>query len=95
MAASGAASARIAAELGSRLFATEQKPEIVEAWHGHGGSGAPCAEAPLAWAPTEQAASSLVTPDAMRGQFAVGPDVEQYVRVVQQYVDARFDHVVT
>jgi G6PDH family F420-dependent oxidoreductase len=40
------------------------------------------------------AASRFVRPEDVKEQFAVGPDVEQYVENVQQYVDAGFDHIV-
>ena len=125
VAISGSASARIAADLGDGIFATEPKPDIVQAWHGFGGTGPAYAEAPLAWASTEQAAvdaimekskwaltgwkvmselpnpvnfeaaTGTVTPDAVKGQFACGPDVDRHVEVIQQFVDAGFDHIVT
>jgi G6PDH family F420-dependent oxidoreductase len=56
VAASGPASARIAAELGDGLFATEPKPDLVQAWERFGGAGPRYAEVPLAWAETEDAA---------------------------------------
>ncbi|MFD4369502.1 TIGR03557 family F420-dependent LLM class oxidoreductase [Rhodococcus sp. NPDC058521] len=57
VAASGAVSARIAAELGDGLFATEQKAEIVEKFHAAGGSGPRYAEVPMAWAEDEHSAA--------------------------------------
>jgi G6PDH family F420-dependent oxidoreductase len=124
VAASGTASATIAAELGDGLFATEPKQDLVQAYRGAGGGGPRYAEVPMAWATDEQqavqaawetsrwavtgwrvmselpnpvnfvAASATVTEDAIRGQFAVGPDVETHVQAVRKYVDAGFDHLV-
>jgi G6PDH family F420-dependent oxidoreductase len=56
VAASGKASATIAAQLGDGLFATEAMPEIVEAYRGAGGSGPRYAEVPVAWAGDEEEA---------------------------------------
>jgi G6PDH family F420-dependent oxidoreductase len=56
VAASGSASARIAAQLGSGLFATEAKPEIVEAYRRAGGDGPRYAEVSLAFAGDEDLA---------------------------------------
>ncbi|MFB9237778.1 TIGR03557 family F420-dependent LLM class oxidoreductase [Plantactinospora siamensis] len=56
VAASGDASARIAAELGTGLFATEPKAELVEAYRRFGGAGPRYAEAPMAWATDEKQA---------------------------------------
>ena len=47
----------IAAELGDGIFATEPKPDIVEAYAEAGGSGPKYSEVPLAWAPDEAAAA--------------------------------------
>jgi len=41
-----------------------------------------------------EAASQTVTKDDVTAQFACGPDVEDHVRVAQQFVDAGFDHLV-
>ena len=60
VAASGPASARIAADLGDGLFATEAKPDLVDRWHGSGGSGPVYGEVPLAWAPDEDTAAQAV-----------------------------------
>jgi G6PDH family F420-dependent oxidoreductase len=60
VAASGKASATIAAELGSGLFATEPKPAIVQDFLAAGGSGPRYAEVPLAWAPDEDTAAQAV-----------------------------------
>jgi G6PDH family F420-dependent oxidoreductase len=60
VAASGPASAAIAAELGDGLFATEPKPDLVERYRKAGGSGPRYAEVPLAWAPDEQQAARAV-----------------------------------
>ncbi|WP_328379563.1 TIGR03557 family F420-dependent LLM class oxidoreductase [Streptomyces sp. NBC_01020] len=50
VAAGGPAAARIAAELGDGLFATEPKGETVEAYRSAGGDGPRYAEVPMAWA---------------------------------------------
>jgi G6PDH family F420-dependent oxidoreductase len=60
VAASGARSAQIAAELGDGLFATEPKPELVQQYREAGGSGPGYAEVPVAWAPDEQTAATAV-----------------------------------
>jgi G6PDH family F420-dependent oxidoreductase len=60
VAASGPASAKIAAELGDGLFATEPKGDLVSTWHRLGGHGPAYAEVPLAWAPDEDAAVQAV-----------------------------------
>jgi G6PDH family F420-dependent oxidoreductase len=54
VAAGGQEAARIAAELGDGLFATEPKPEIVGTYRDAGGAGPHYAEVPMAWAPDEQ-----------------------------------------
>ncbi len=51
VAISGPKSARIAAELGDAIFATEPKPELTQAYADAGGSGAKYCEVPLAFAP--------------------------------------------
>ncbi|WP_319943170.1 TIGR03557 family F420-dependent LLM class oxidoreductase [Nocardia aurantia] len=56
VAAGGPAAARLAAELGDGLFATEPKPDIVEHYQSSGGRGPRYAEVPVAWAPDEEAA---------------------------------------
>ncbi|MDX2375427.1 TIGR03557 family F420-dependent LLM class oxidoreductase [Microbacterium sp. LRZ72] len=61
VAASGNVSARIAAELGDGLFATDPESSIVDAFRSHGGSGPRYAEAPLAYASTpEEGAQAVV-----------------------------------
>jgi G6PDH family F420-dependent oxidoreductase len=60
VAASGPESARIAADLGDGLFATEPDRALVGTWQRLGGHGPAYAELPLAWAPDEQAAVSAV-----------------------------------
>ncbi|MEV4496012.1 TIGR03557 family F420-dependent LLM class oxidoreductase [Micromonospora arborensis] len=60
VAASGEASARLAAELGDGLFATEPEASIVEHYRRAGGSGPRYAEAPLAWASDEHQAVQAV-----------------------------------
>ncbi|MGW4459284.1 TIGR03557 family F420-dependent LLM class oxidoreductase [Streptomyces albidoflavus] len=57
VASSGALSARIAAELGDGLFATEPKGGIVDAYRSAGGDGPRYAEVPMAWAPDEETAA--------------------------------------
>ncbi|WBB52872.1 TIGR03557 family F420-dependent LLM class oxidoreductase [Verrucosispora sp. WMMD573] len=56
VAASGEASATIAAELGDGLFATEPEADLVQTYQRLGGQGPRYAEVPLAWAPDEQQA---------------------------------------
>jgi G6PDH family F420-dependent oxidoreductase len=56
VAAGGPASAKIAAELGDGLFATEHKSHIVEHYRQAGGDGPRYAEVPLAWASDEKQA---------------------------------------
>jgi G6PDH family F420-dependent oxidoreductase len=124
VAVSGPASIRIAAELGTGLFATEPKAELITQWKEAGGNGPSFVEAPLAWAPDEQtaveavleknrwmvsgwkvmaelpnpvnfeAASTTVRAEDVSELFALGPDVERHVQVVQQFVDAGFDSIV-
>jgi len=50
----GDRAARLAAELADGVFATEPKPELLQAYSGAGGTGPRYAEVPLAYAPTEQ-----------------------------------------
>jgi G6PDH family F420-dependent oxidoreductase len=57
VAAGGPAAARLAAELGDGLFATEPKPELVQRYQDAGGTGPRYAEVPMAWAPDEHAAA--------------------------------------
>lgn len=40
-----------------------------------------------------EAASSLVTPEAVAGQIAAGPDPEKHLAAVRPYIDAGFDEV--
>ncbi|WP_189216661.1 MULTISPECIES: TIGR03557 family F420-dependent LLM class oxidoreductase [Streptomyces] len=56
VAAGGSAAARIAAELGDGLFATEDKASIVRHYRAAGGTGPGYAEVPMAWAPDEDGA---------------------------------------
>ncbi|MER7409112.1 TIGR03557 family F420-dependent LLM class oxidoreductase [Streptomyces cacaoi] len=53
VAAGGPEAARLAAELGDGLFATEEKPQLVHHYRAAGGSGPRYAEVPMAWAPDE------------------------------------------
>lgn len=57
VAASGGPSARLAAEYGDALIATEAKPAVVEDYQGAGGTGARYAEIPLAYAADEAEAA--------------------------------------
>jgi G6PDH family F420-dependent oxidoreductase len=62
VAAGGPASAKIAAELGDALFATEPKLDIVERYRRAGGDGPRYGEVPLAWASDEtQAVQTALT----------------------------------
>lgn len=54
VAAGGDLSAALAGELGGGLFAVEPKASIVQAFQAAGGAGPTFAEAPLAWAATEE-----------------------------------------
>ncbi|WP_031937962.1 TIGR03557 family F420-dependent LLM class oxidoreductase [Prescottella defluvii] len=56
VAGSGGPAARVAAELGDGLFATEADPELIETYRNAGGVGPRYAEVPLSWAPTDDAA---------------------------------------
>jgi G6PDH family F420-dependent oxidoreductase len=60
VAASGPASAGIAADLGDGLFAVEPDGDLVSTWQRLGGSGPAYAEMPLAWAPDEDTAAQAV-----------------------------------
>ncbi len=57
VAAGGPVAARLAAELGDGLFATEPKAEITKSYQKAGGSGPRYAEVPMAWAPDEHTAA--------------------------------------
>lgn len=57
VAAGGPAAARVAAELGDALFATDADPELVRRYRDAGGSAGGYAEASLAWAPDEKSAA--------------------------------------
>ncbi|PSL00371.1 G6PDH family F420-dependent oxidoreductase [Haloactinopolyspora alba] len=50
VAAGGRNAARLAAELGDGLFATEADPDLVDAYRTAGGSGPTYAEVPVSWA---------------------------------------------
>lgn len=60
VAASGPASAKIAAELGDGLFAVEPDGALIDAWHDLGGHGPAYGEMPLAWAQDEDSAVQAV-----------------------------------
>jgi G6PDH family F420-dependent oxidoreductase len=60
VAASGPASAKIAADLGEGLFAVEPDGGLVRRWHELGGHGPAYGEVPLAWAPDEDSAVAAV-----------------------------------
>jgi G6PDH family F420-dependent oxidoreductase len=55
VAAGGKDAAELAATHGTGLFATEPRPDLVEAYTGKGGAGPRYAEVPMAWATTEEA----------------------------------------
>jgi G6PDH family F420-dependent oxidoreductase len=57
VASSGPLSARVAAELGDGLFATEPEADIVDAYRAAGGTGPRYAEVPMAWAADEHTAA--------------------------------------
>ncbi|MGW0176363.1 TIGR03557 family F420-dependent LLM class oxidoreductase [Rhodococcus sp. NPDC003322] len=57
IAAGGAAAARLAAEHGDGLFATEASEDLVRDYTGAGGAGPRYAEVSLSWAPSEEAAA--------------------------------------
>jgi G6PDH family F420-dependent oxidoreductase len=67
VAAGGEEAARMAAELGDGLFATEPKPALTSTYGTSGGKGPRYCEVPLAWAPDE--ASAL---DSAREKFRFG-----------------------
>jgi G6PDH family F420-dependent oxidoreductase len=53
----GERGARIAAELGDAIFATDPERELISAYEAAGGDGVRYCEVPLAWAPDEDAAA--------------------------------------
>ena len=56
VAAGGRSAARLAAELGDAIFATEPNPKIIEHYREAGGTGPRYAEVPISWARDEQQA---------------------------------------
>jgi G6PDH family F420-dependent oxidoreductase len=68
VAAGGPRAAKLAAELGDGIFATEPRADLVNAYTEAGGSGPSYAEVPLAWAPDEQSAAK-----SAREIFRFGP----------------------
>lgn len=60
VAAGGPAAARIGAEIGDGLFATEPRSDITQAYASAGGHGPKYCEVPLAWAPDEDTAAQAV-----------------------------------
>jgi G6PDH family F420-dependent oxidoreductase len=64
----GPEAARLAAELGDAIFATEPEAELVDAYRKAGGSGPRYGEVPLAWAPDEAAAV-----ESAHGMIRFGP----------------------
>ncbi|MCW2916928.1 MAG: putative F420-dependent oxidoreductase [Actinomycetia bacterium] len=58
VASGGERSARVAAELGDGIFATEPRPELNRAYEQAGGTGMKYAEVPLSWAKDEATAVS-------------------------------------
>ena len=123
VAAGGPQAARLAAEKGDGIVATEPDASLVTAFTDAGGSGPSYSEAPLAYAGSVEegvktawerfrfgipgwkvmaelpnpvnfeAATATVRADDIEGAMACGPDPERHVEVVQQFVDAGFDHV--
>lgn len=67
VAAGGPSAARIAADLGDALFATEPRADLVSAYSRAGGDGPAYAEVPLSWAPDEATAVA-----AAREKFRFG-----------------------
>lgn len=59
IAAGGPRAAELAGEKGAGLFATEAKPELVQAWSKAGGRGTPYAEVALCWAKSEAEATRV------------------------------------
>lgn len=57
VAAGGSKAARLAADLGDGLFATDPDGRLLEHYHAAGGSGDAYAEVGMAWAPDEQTAA--------------------------------------
>jgi G6PDH family F420-dependent oxidoreductase len=64
----GSEAARLAAELGDAIFATEPEAELVDGYRKAGGSGPRYGEVPLAWAPDEAAAT-----ESAHGMIRFGP----------------------
>lgn len=60
VAAGGPEAAKLAAEFGDGLFATEPRADLVQTFEESGGAGPKYAEAALAWAPDEKAAVAEV-----------------------------------
>ena len=60
VAASGPASARIAADLGDGLFAVDPDGDLISRWQQLGGHGPAYGEMPLAWAPDEESAVEAI-----------------------------------
>ncbi|HUN35127.1 MAG TPA: TIGR03557 family F420-dependent LLM class oxidoreductase [Trebonia sp.] len=60
VAASGPASARIAADLGDGLFAVDPDGDLISRWQQLGGHGPAYGEMPLAWAPDEEGAVEAI-----------------------------------
>jgi G6PDH family F420-dependent oxidoreductase len=56
LAAGGLRAAELAGDKGAGLFATEAKPQLIEAWRRAGGKGARYAEVALSWAKSEEEA---------------------------------------
>ncbi|WP_216896638.1 TIGR03557 family F420-dependent LLM class oxidoreductase [Nocardia alni] len=57
VAAGGPKAARLAAELGDGMFATEPRPDLIAKYRAAGGDGPRYAEIPVAWAADEQTAA--------------------------------------
>lgn len=57
VATGGPSSAKVAAELGDAIFATEPRSDLTQAYEESGGTGPRYGEVPLAWAPDEDEAA--------------------------------------
>lgn len=86
VAGSGHMSRRIVAELGDGLFATEDKPSIVQHYRGAGGTG-PCDG-------DFDAATTTVREKDILERLTCGADPGRYIEAAQSYIDPGFDRLV-
>ena len=124
VAISGPASAKVAADKGDGIVATEPKAEAVQAWERAGGDGPRYCEVGIAWHPDSaeagaevarqhmrfsaqgwkvqselpnpvnfEAATQTVRAEDMAAATGVGPDPDNHVAVVRQFIEAGFDHI--